>query len=178
MPRLPIPGSAGSPRPVRLFGDPVLHAPCRAVTPADGPLGELVEDLFATMYAARGVGMAANQIGVPLRVFVFDCPDEEDRHRRGHVINPRLVESGGPLVRGPEGCLSLPGFEAGTPRADRVVVAGEDLRGRPVRLSADGFQARCLQHECDHLDGRVCTDLLRGVRRIRARRAARRLTVA
>jgi len=158
-----------------LFGDPVLHAPCRSVTREDEPLEELVEDLFATMYAARGVGLAANQVGVPLRVFVFDCPDDEDRHRRGHMINPRLVESGGPTVRGPEGCLSLPGFEAGTPRADRVVVAGEDLRGRPVRLTAEGFWARCLQHECDHLDGRVCTDLLRGARRLRARRAARRL---
>ncbi len=175
MPRPPIPGSGGSPRPLRLFGDPVLHTPCRAVTPADGPLEELVENLFATMYAARGVGLAANQIGVPLRVFVFDCPDEDDRNRRGHVINPRLVETGGPTVRGPEGCLSLPGFEAGTPRADRAVVAGEDLRGRPVRVTADGFQARCLQHECDHLEGRVCTELLRGVSRLRARRAAGRL---
>jgi peptide deformylase len=174
MPRPPIPGSSGSPCRIRLFGDPVLHAPCRAVTRGDGPLEDLVEDLFATMYAVRGVGLAANQIGVPLRVFVFDCPDEDDRHLRGHVVNPRLVETAGPVVRGPEGCLSLPGFEAGTPRPDRAVVEGVDLRGRPVRLAAEGFQARCLQHEYDHLEGRVCTELLTGVRRVRARRAARR----
>lgn len=153
----------------------MLHTPCREVTAADGPLDHLVEDLFATMYAARGVGLAANQIGVPLRVFVFDCPDEEDRHRRGYVINPRPSGTGGPIVRGPEGCLSLPGFEAGTPRADTAAVVGEDLRGRPVRMAAEGFWARALQHECDHLDGRVCTDLLRGVSRLRARRAQRRL---
>jgi peptide deformylase len=175
MPRPAIPGSSGSPRPLRLFGDPVLHTPCRPVTPEDGTLDALVEDLFATMYAARGVGLAANQIGVPLRVFVFDCPDEDDHRRRGHVVNPRLVATGGPVVRGPEGCLSLPGFESGTPRPDRAVVTGEDVRGRPVRVAADGFQARCLQHECDHLEGRVCTELLTGVRRLRARRAARRL---
>jgi peptide deformylase len=175
MSRPPIPGSTGSPRPLRLFGEKVLHTPCREVTADDGSLDALVEDLFATMYAARGVGLAANQIGVPLRVFVFDCPDEEDRHRRGHLINPRLAETGGACVRGPEGCLSLPGFEAGTPRADTAVVVGEDLRGRDVRVAAEGFQARCLQHECDHLEGRVCTDLLRGVSRLRARRARRRL---
>jgi peptide deformylase len=175
MPRSPIPGSTGSPRPLRLFGEKVLHTPCREVTPADGPLDELVEDLFATMYAARGVGLAANQIGVPLRVFVFDCPDEDDRRRRGHVVNPRPVETAGPVLRGPEGCLSLPGFEAGTPRPDQAVVTGEDVYGRPVRVAAEGFWARCLQHECDHLDGRVCTELLGGVRRLRARRAARRL---
>jgi peptide deformylase len=175
MPRPPIPGSSGTPRPLRLFGDPVLHAPCRAVTSGDGPLDALVEDLFATMYAARGVGLAACQIGVPLRVFVFDCPDEDDRYLRGHVVNPRPVRTGGVTVRGPVGCLSLAGFEAGTPRPDRAVVEGVDLRGRPVRFEAEGFQARCLQHECDHLEGRVCTGLLTGVRGLRARRAARRL---
>lgn len=159
---------------VRLFGDPVLHAPCRAVTPGDGPLDRLVEDMFATMYAARGVGLAANQIGVPLRVFVYDCPDDEDRRHRGVVVNARLTGTGGVTVRGPEGCLSLPGLEAATVRHDYVAVEGEDLRGGAVRICGTGFFARCLQHEYDHLEGTVYADRLTGLRRRRTLRAVRR----
>ncbi|WP_432094542.1 peptide deformylase [Streptomyces sp. bgisy100] len=169
-----IPGSSGLVRPMRLLGDPVLHAPCREVTAFDGALGQLIEDMYATMYAARGVGLAANQIGLPLRVFVYDCPDDEDRRHLGHVVNPRLVAADGVTVRGPEGCLSLPGIEAGTPRPDRVVVEGTDRTGAAVRVEGTGFFARCLQHEMDHLDGGVFTDRLAGLRRRRALRAARR----
>ncbi len=81
-----------------------------------------MEDLFATMYAAQGVGLAANQIGESLRVFVYDCPDDEDVRHLGHVVNPRLVATDGVVIRGPEGCLSLPGLEAGTERYDHAVV--------------------------------------------------------
>ncbi|MEV6316966.1 peptide deformylase [Streptomyces sp. NPDC051776] len=169
-----IPGSSGLVRPMRLLGDPVLHAPCGEITAFDGALAQLVEDLFATMYAAQGVGLAANQVGLPLRVFVYDCPDDEDRRHLGHVVNPRLVETGGVTLRGPEGCLSLPGVEAGTRRFDRAVVEGFDRTGAPVRIEGTGFFARCLQHETDHLDGKVYTDRLTGLRRRRALRAARR----
>lgn len=137
-------------------------------------LQQLVEDLFATMYAARGVGLAANQIGVPLRVFVYDCPDDEDRRHLGHVVNPRLVALGGVRVTGPEGCLSLPGVEAGTSRYDEAVVEGWNTDGDPVRVEGTGFFARCLQHESDHLEGGVFTDHLSGLRRRRALRAVRR----
>lgn len=174
MRRRTIPGSSGTPTAVRLFGDPALHAPCRAVTPGDGPLDRLVEDMFATMYAAQGVGLAANQIGVPLRVFVYDCPDDEDRRHRGVVVNARLTETGGVTVRGPEGCLSLPGLEAATVRHDQAVVEGEDLRGGAVRIRGTGFFARCLQHEYDHLEGTVYADRLTGLRRRRTLRAVRR----
>ncbi|MET9293172.1 peptide deformylase [Streptomyces sp. NPDC003077] len=169
-----IPGSSGRPRPMRLLGDPVLREPCRDVTAFDAGLRELIEDMFATMYAANGVGLAANQIGVPLRVFVYDCPDDEDRRHLGHIVNPRLVTADGELVRGPEGCLSLPGIEAGTPRHDRAVVTGVTYDGAPVEVTGTGFFARCLQHECDHLDGGLYTDHLAGLRRRRALRAARR----
>lgn len=174
MARVTIPGSSGSPLPLRLFGDPALHTPCRDAGPDDGPLDRLVEDMYATMYAARGVGLAANQIGVPLRVFVFDCPDDEDRRHRGHVINPRLTGTAGVMVRGPEGCLSLPGLEAATPRHDEAEVEGEDLCGRPLRIHGSGFFARCLQHEYDHLDGGLYPDRLGGLRRTRLLRAVRR----
>ncbi|HZG05996.1 MAG TPA: peptide deformylase [Streptomyces sp.] len=169
-----IPGSSGSVHPLRLLGDPVLRAPCAEVTSFDAALARLVEDLFASMYAADGVGLAANQIGVGLRVFVYDCPDDEDRRHLGHVVNPRLVETGGVTVRGPESCLSLPGLEAAVPRHDRAVVEGYDRTGAPVRIEGTGFFARCLQHECDHLGGEVYTDRLTGLRRRRALRAVRR----
>ncbi|MCX0242576.1 peptide deformylase [Streptomyces drozdowiczii] len=170
----PIPGSSGIVRTMTLLGDPVLHAPCEPVTEFGPSLARLVEDMFATMYEARGVGLAANQIGVRSRVFVFDCPDDEGVRHLGHVVNPVLVEADGVTVRGSEGCLSLPGLEAGTPRFDHAVVEGVTMTGEPVRIDGTGFFARCLQHECDHLEGRVYTDRLTGLRRARVLRAARR----
>jgi peptide deformylase len=157
-----------------LFGDPVLHAPCETVSDFSAGLNKLIEDMFATMYAAQGVGLAANQVGMPLRVFVYDCPDDEDVRHLGHIVNPRLVEADGVTVRGPEGCLSLPGLEAGTERYDRAVVEGVTSDGAPVRVEGTGFFARCLQHECDHLGGLVYPDRLRGWRRAKTLRAARR----
>ncbi|MET8009219.1 peptide deformylase [Streptomyces sp. NPDC005271] len=169
-----IPGSRGVVRPIRLLGDPGLGIPCEEVTVFDAALSRLVEDMYATMYAAHGVGLAANQIGVPLRVFVYDCPDDEDHRHLGHVVNPRLVAADGVTVRGAEGCLSLPGIEAGTPRYDRAVVEGVTVTGEPARVEGTGFFARCLQHESDHLDGGLFTDRLTGLGRRRALRAARR----
>ncbi|MDG9705977.1 peptide deformylase [Streptomyces sp. DH37] len=168
-----IPGSSGSVHPLRLPADPALRTRCAEVTSFDAELARLVEDLFASMYAAYGVGLAANQIGVPVRVFVYDCPDDEDRRHLGHVVNPRLVETGGAIVRGPESCLSLPGAEAAVERRDRAVVEGYDRRGEPVRIEGTGFFARCLQHECDHLDGGVYADRLTERRRRRVLRAVR-----
>ncbi|WP_330177046.1 peptide deformylase [Streptomyces sp. NBC_01498] len=169
-----IPGSSGRVRPLRLLGDPDLHAPCAPVTDFGPPLARLVEDLFATMYRANGVGLAANQIGVPLRVFVFDCPDDEEVRHLGHVVNPRLVAADGIVLRGAEGCLSLPGLEAGTERFDHAVVEGVTADGAPVRIHGTGFFGRCLQHECDHLEGLVYPDRLTGMRKARVLRAARR----
>ncbi|GAA4667531.1 peptide deformylase [Streptomyces chumphonensis] len=174
MQRRAIPGSSGRVHPVTLFGTAVLHRPCEEVTAFGASLAGLVEDLFASMYAARGVGLAANQIGTPLRVFVYDCPDDEDRRHVGHVVNPRLVRAEGGTVRGPEGCLSLPGLEARTARADRVLVTGRRADGSPVRVVGSGFFARCLQHECDHLEGTLYPDRLAGLRRRRLLRAVRR----
>ncbi|MFE1958824.1 peptide deformylase [Streptomyces sp. NPDC059479] len=169
-----IPGSAGRVRALRMLGDPALHACCEPVTDFGPALSELIEDLFATMYAARGVGLAANQIGVPLQVFVYDCPDDEDVRHLGHLVNPRLTRADDIVLRGPEGCLSLPGIEAGTERYDHAVAEGVDRHGEPLRIEGTGFFARCLQHECDHLDGMVYPDRLTGRRRSRVLRAARR----
>jgi peptide deformylase len=168
-----IPGSRGTVHRLQRFGSPVLHAPCAEATGFGAPLARLVEDLFASMYAAGGVGLAASQIGVPLRVFVYDCPDDDDRRHLGHVVNPGPLRTGGVEVTGPEGCLSLPGREFGTRRADEAELDGFDACGRPVTVSGTGFFARCLQHEYDHLGGTVYTDRLTGPRRLRARWAER-----
>ncbi|MFE1983970.1 MULTISPECIES: peptide deformylase [Streptomyces] len=169
-----IPGTRGRVRPVTLLGDPVLHTPCEDVTDFGPELAQLVEDMFATMYAARGVGLAANQVGVASRVFVYDCPDDEDVRHLGHVVNPRLVEADGVVLRGPEGCLSLPGLEAGTERYDHAVVEGFTVDGEPVSVRGTGWFARCLQHEYDHLQGGLYVDRLSGWRRRRAMRQAAR----
>ncbi|MER5428614.1 peptide deformylase [Streptomyces sp. NPDC002588] len=169
-----IPGAHGRVRPLSLLGDPVLAQPCREVTDFGPGLARLVEDMFATMYAAQGVGLAANQVGEALRVFVYDCPDDDEVRHVGHVVNPRLVEADGIVLRGPEGCLSLPGLEAGTERPDHAVVEGRTVTGDLVRVHGTGFFARCLQHECDHLEGVVYADRVGGWRRKRLMRQVRR----
>ncbi len=170
----PIPGTTGLVRPMSLLGDPVLHSACAEVTEFGPELDRLIEDMFATMYAAEGVGLAANQIGVGQRVFVYDCPDDEDVRHVGHIVNPRLVTADGDEFLGPEGCLSLPGLEAGTVRYDHAVVEGVTSDGAAVRIAGTGFFARCLQHECDHLDGTVYADRVTGLRARRLRRAIRK----
>lgn len=174
MRRRPIPGSSGQVRPLSLLGAPVLTTPARESGDFGPRLEKLVEDLFATMYAARGVGLAAPQIGEGVRLFVYDCPDDEDRRHLGHLVNPRLVEVDGPVVRGPEGCLSLPGLEAATPRFDRAVVEGRTADGTRRRVEGTGFFARCLQHEYDHLEGGLYVDRLDPRRRRKVLREAGR----
>ncbi|MFC4943763.1 peptide deformylase [Pseudonocardia sp. GCM10023141] len=162
---------AGTARPITMHGDPVLHRPCRPVTVFDDALAALVEDMFASMYAASGVGLAANQIGVDARVFVLDCPDLDTRERTvGHVVNPVLELPPPPreLVERAEGCLSVPGASAELARAVTAVVTGVDVRGEPVTIAGRGLVARCLQHESDHLDGLLYVDRLPAA----ARRAA------
>jgi peptide deformylase len=174
MPHRSIPGTRGRVRRLTLLGDPLPHAPAKELTDLGPPLARLVAALFAPMYAARGVGLAANQIGEPLRVFVYDCPDDDEVRHLGHVVNPRLEATGGVVLRGPEGCLSLPGLEAGVERHDEAVVTGVTVTGEPVTVRGTGFFARCLQHECDHLEGRVYADHLDGWRRRRLMRQAAR----
>ncbi|WP_026417017.1 peptide deformylase [Actinomadura oligospora] len=162
-------------RPVRLLGDPVLRTGCDPVRAFDDSLHRLIDDMVATLAAQNGAGLAANQIGVPLRLFVYDCADDRGRRHSGHVVNPRLVETDGePLVED-EGCLSFPGHRFPTPRHARAVVEGQDRNGEPVRVEGTGYFARCLQHETDHLDGMVYIDSLKGQTRKDALRAVREL---
>jgi peptide deformylase len=151
----------GMPRPITLYGEPVLHAPCAPVTAFDDELASLIDDMFASMYAANGVGLAANQIGVSLRIFVYDCSTDETQ-LVGHVVNPELTvpKGRGHLDVDSEGCLSVPGPYADLGRADEATVTGFDRHGQPVTVAGKGLLARCLQHEVDHLDGVVYVDRL------------------
>jgi len=152
----------GTARPVAQYGTAVLHRPCAPVGSFGAGLQALVEDMFASMYAAGGVGLAANQIGVGLSVFVYDCPDASGEHQSGHVVNPVLAAPGAfarPAV-GPEGCLSVAGQQAEVTRAGVATVTGTDIHGEPVSVTGTGTLARCLQHEADHLRGILYVDLL------------------
>jgi peptide deformylase len=160
--------------PIRIVGDPVLHTATSPVAVgADGSLPEdiadLITDLYETMDAAYGVGLAANQIGVPLRVFVYDCADERGQspRRRGVVINPVLETSEVPETMpdpedDDEGCLSVPGESFPTGRASWARVTGLDADGNEITLEGNGLFARMLQHETGHLDGFLYLDRLVG----------------
>jgi len=163
-------------RPIVILGDPVLRTQCDPVTVFDAALGRLVDDMFEAMYAAGGVGLAANQIGVGLRLFVFDCGEDGGHGQVGHVVNPRLVATDGGTLEESEGCLSLPGLLFPAPRAGWAAVEGQDRTGAPVRVEGERYVARCLQHETDHLDGRVYVDRLTGDTRRAALRAVREAT--
>lgn len=152
-------------RPIRIYGDPVLHQRAAEVSVFDQDLKDLVRDMYETMDAAPGVGLAAPQIGVPLRVFVYSYPDDKDNPRRGVVINPTLTHSAIEDLEPDEevdneGCLSFPGERFPIRRGEKVIVEGVDLEQKPVRIEAEGWFARIFQHEFDHLDGIIYVDKL------------------
>ena len=154
-------------QPIRLFGDPVLRTAAEPVTVFDKELRTLVADLTDTMRDAPGVGLAAPQLGVSLRVFTYWVDDE-----LGHLVNPDLSLSE-EEQDGDEGCLSLPGLSFPCLRASSVVAKGFDMYGEPVVLEGSDLLARCIQHETDHLDGILFIDRLDRVQRKLALRAVR-----
>ncbi|GFG52768.1 peptide deformylase [Mycolicibacterium agri] len=170
---------------IRIVGDPVLHTPTTPVPVADDgslppEIADLITDLYDTMDAAHGVGLAANQIGVSMRVFVYDCAEDKGsttRHR-GVVVNPVLETSEVPETmpdpeNDDEGCLSVPGESFPTGRADWARVTGLDAEGNPITLEGTGLFARMLQHETGHLDGYLYLDRLVGRYARSAKRAVK-----
>ena len=139
-------------REVRLYGDPVLTTRAEEITEFGPSLERLTQDMLETMEAAGGVGLAANQIGVSKRIFVFDCSHYQ-HGLRGAVINPVWEAVGQEKQLGAEGCLSIPGISQPTERFSTVRLRGFDPHGRPISMLASGLMARCIQHETDHLDG-------------------------
>ena len=145
------------------WGEPVLHAETEPVTVFDDDLHTLIQNMFATMAAAEGVGLAATQVGDNRSLFVFHCHDEDDVMHAGVFINPLVCLPEGKtrdLVSDDEGCLSLPGAFAPLSRARQATCRGVDHNGNPLELTGTGMLARCLQHEADHLSGMVFGDRL------------------
>ena len=149
-------------REIRLYGDPALREMCRPVEAVDDEVRALIDDLLETMYEADGIGLAAPQVGVPLRVFVYDVRDPE--LEPGALINPEIVSAVG-SVKEEEGCLSIPGLTELVERSERILIRGLDAEGEPVEFDAEGLLSRCLQHEKDHLDGILFIDHLSPLKR-------------
>jgi len=151
-------------RPILRLGERVLQDPASPVAAVTPEIQTIIDDMIETMYAAPGIGLAAPQIGVPLRIFVVDLSVGRDPRALHVMVNPEWVEREGMQLE-EEGCLSLPGFTATVPRPARAVVRGLDRSGEPHTIEGSALLARALQHEMDHLDGRLFVDRLRGIKR-------------
>jgi peptide deformylase len=164
-------------RPILRYGAPLLHepaAPVQAITP---DIDRLIDDMIATMYAAPGIGLAAPQIGVPLRVIVIDLSVGRDADALITLVNPEFGLREG-VQSEEEGCLSVPGFNAVVARPARIVLRGLNRRGIPAEHEGTGLLARAFQHEMDHLDGTLFVDRLRGIKRELIVRKIRKLSGA
>ncbi len=151
-------------RPIVKYGTDVLHRPAEPVGEMTPDLQRLIDDMVETMYAAPGVGLAAPQVGVPLRLFVVDISVGHDPKGLIALANPEFVQREGMQLE-EEGCLSVPGFNATVARPDFAIVRGIDRNGEQRTVEGRGLLARAFQHEMDHLDGKVFIDRLRGIKR-------------
>ena len=165
-PALPPEAQRGSVLRITEVGEEILQRRCLEVTDAEfgsPELSRLVDDMFRTMHVAEGAGLAANQVDVDLRLFVFDCLDEDGVRHVGHIANPVLDQpdpAARHLIDDAEGCLSVPGADMVLPRTERTTARGSDKDGNPLVIEGRGYFARCLQHETDHLEGRLYLDRL------------------
>ena len=160
-----------APYEIRLIGDPVLKRRATEVTDVDGDLAKLVEDMVVTMSEAPGVGLAAPQVGVPKRLFVYDLHDETGPHA---IVNPVIAEARGEWLY-EEGCLSVPDLAWDIVRPDEIHLTGFDLDGNEVSIEASGYEGRVFQHELDHLDGILLLERLDADQVRHARRAVREM---
>ncbi len=160
--------------PIRIYPDPVLRRRCAEVESFDDELRRLAADMTATMHAAPGVGLAASQVGVEKRLAVVDLSVGEDPAQLHVFVNPRLLEQAGKDTE-VEGCLSIPDITDRVERPQSIRVAAQDLDGNPFELDAEGWLARAICHEIDHLDGVLFVDRLRGLRRERVLRQLRKV---
>lgn len=162
-------------RPILKYGDSILHERARPVDQITPDIDRLVGDMIETMYAAPGVGLAAPQVGVPLRIFVVDISVGRDPNGLIIMINPEFVVRDGMQLE-EEGCLSVPGFNATVVRPSHVIVRGLDRNGEEHQHEGNGLLARAFQHEMDHLDGTLFVEHLRGVKRDLIVRKIRKLS--
>jgi peptide deformylase len=162
-------------RPILRYGASVLHAPAAPVVEVTPELQQLIDDMIQTMYVAPGVGLAATQVGVPLRLFVCDVSIGRNPSDLLTFVNPEFIEREGMQLE-EEGCLSVPGFNATVARPARAVLKGLDRNGQEHTVEASGLLARCFQHEMDHLEGTVFVDRLRGLQKDLIVRKIRKLS--
>jgi peptide deformylase len=160
--------------PIRLYPDPVLRQPAKSVSELDAELRALIDDMVETMHAAPGVGLAAPQIGRSIRLAVVDVTVGEDPEALHLLLNPEIVEESGQEVD-VEGCLSIPDFTEKVVRPGRVVVRSLTAEAEAVEFEFEGYEARAVCHEIDHLNGVLFIDRLRGLRRERGKRHLRKL---
>ena len=160
--------------PIVKYGDPVLETPAEPITKFDDELKKLAEDMFESMYAAHGVGLAAPQIGIGKRIVVIDVTFKEDPNAKLVLINPEVIRKEG-RQRGSEGCLSLPDFREDVTRANVVTVKAQDLEGKWFEKTGEELLARALLHETDHLDGTLYINHISGLKRDMMKRKIRKL---
>ncbi len=160
---------------LRTWGDPILKTRAVEISASDSEIRELVEDMFQTMEAEGGVGLAANQVGVARRVFVAVIPAKVGPPLQYVLINPRITARSPETETEDEGCLSFPGITGPVARAAWVEIEGQDLEGKPIRLRTQGLLARACQHELDHLDGIVFIERMPLVQRLMLNRQLREL---
>jgi peptide deformylase len=163
--------------PIVKFGNPVLEKPSEKVTVFDKELKMLVEDMFESMYAARGVGLAAPQIGIPRRVAVIDITFKEDPSAKIVLINPEIIHKEGRHSQS-EGCLSIPDFRENVSRAQLVTIRAQDLTGQVFEKTGDDLLARAFQHETDHLNGKLYLSHISALKRDVIKRKIRKLVKA
>ena len=164
-------------RPILKFGDQILHEPAKGVDAITPDVDQLIGDMIDTMYAAPGIGLAAPQVGIALRILVVDVSIGRDPSGLIVMVNPEFVERDGMQLE-EEGCLSVPGFNATVVRPSRAVIKALDRVGTPCLHEGTGLLARAFQHEMDHLDGQLFVDRLRGIKRDLIVRKIRKLTRA
>ena len=161
-------------RRILTYPDTVLRERAEAVTNIDGKTQELIDDMIETMYQAPGVGLASNQVGEPCRIILWDTSAKDEPNDLVVLINPEIVETDG-LVVYEEGCLSIIDYAADVKRAERITVKGLDREGNPVLLKKEGLSAIVLQHEIDHLDGRLFIDRISTLKRELYKRRLKKL---
>lgn len=160
--------------PIVKYGDPVLEQPAETILEFNGDLRKLADDMFESMYAAHGVGLAAPQIGISKRIVVIDVTFKEDPNAKLVLINPQIVKTEG-RQRGSEGCLSLPDFREQVTRANVVTVRAQDLEGKWFERTGEEMLARAFLHETDHLNGKLYISHISALKRDLIRRKVRKL---
>ena len=163
--------------PIVIYGDPVLETPAATVTEFDAKLQKLVDEMFASMYAAHGVGLAAPQIGIGKRIAVIDCSFKEKPEDKIVLVNPEIIKTEGKQSGG-EGCLSIPEFRENLSRANIVTVRAQDAKGKQFEMTGEGLLARAFLHETDHLNGKLYISHLSALKRDLMKRKIKKLMKA